>query len=342
MANPGIQPRNPLSSDPPSFAPHPWLANPHAQTVVGRFLGLPASPPSTTAIVPLEDGDRLLVYDSVPPRWSDGRPAAVLIHGLAGCAQATYVVRLARRLLALGIRVVRMNLRNAGEGFGLAVGVYHAGRDDDVRAVVDWLAERAPAAPIAVVGFSLGASIALKLAAELQTRPSPAIDAVLAANPPLELSACAIQIARPENRVYDRSFVRWLKAATVRLHDRFPELGSVDLSPVRSVRDFDDHYTAPRNGFASAEHYYTACSAGPRLGEITAPTLIVHAADDPFIPVSPFLRELNSGPVEVDLATHGGHLGYISREPWLGDRRWLEARLAHWLARRWGLAARKP
>ena len=184
--------------------------------------------------------------------------------------------------------MVRMNLRGAGAGFGLARGIYHAGRTEDVREVVQWLARRAPSSPIALAGFSLGANLALKLAAEAADRPVPGLDCVLAANPPIDLAACARTMLRPENRFYDWNFLRWLRAEVTRLHRHFPDLGPPDLGRVRSVYDFDDRYTAPRNGFASADDYYARSSALPLIPRITLPGLVIHAADDPFIPSEPF------------------------------------------------------
>src|SRR5947209_383718 len=129
----------------PRFEPHPLLPNGHWQTIVGRFFWSRAGvSPSRDVDLPLEDGDRLRVVDSVPAGWKPGDPAAVLVHGLAGCARSPYVVRVAGKLLSKGIRAVRMNLRGAGAGFGLARGIYHAGKTGDVRAVAEWLAEQAP------------------------------------------------------------------------------------------------------------------------------------------------------------------------------------------------------
>jgi predicted alpha/beta-fold hydrolase len=333
--------RAPIGSDGevPLFEPHPWLRTGHAQTIAGRYLsGGSLDLASTAHVVLLDDGDGLSVLESVPGRWCPCDPAAVLVHGLAGCARSPYVVRLARKLAAMGVRVVRMNLRGAGAGFGLARGIYHAGRTEDVRAVVGWLANRAPGSPIALVGFSLGASLALKLAAEMPGRPLEGLDCVIAANPPIDLAACARAMRRPENRLYDWNFVRWLKAEVGRLHRRFPELGSPALGRVRSVYEFDDRYTAPRNGFASADDYYARSSALPLIPRIEHPGLVVHAADDPFIPLRPF--QLASFPpnLALELTERGGHLGYLSRSPWQGGRRWLDARLATWLAGRWGIS----
>jgi predicted alpha/beta-fold hydrolase len=326
----------------PAFVPHPLLRGGHAQTIAGRYLD--AGKPdlaSTIRDVDLADGDRLRLLVSVPDEWSRGDPAALLVHGLAGCSNSPYVVRLARRLLRLGVLVVRLNLRGAGEGFGLARGIYHAGRSEDLRAAAGWLAARAPDSPIAIVGFSLGASLTLKLAAEAADSPLPGLDCVLAASPPIDLSACARAMQRIENRLYDWNFVRWLRSEVTRLHRFFPDLGLPEVDGIRSVYEFDDRYTAPRNGFSSAEDYYSRSSVLHLLSKIDLPGVVVHAQDDPFIPAEMFSRACFPASLRFELTRHGGHVGYVSRKTWLGDRRWLDARLAVWLASRWGISAER-
>ena len=332
-------------ASPIPFAPHPWFRGGHAQTIVGRYLGPNRDGlPSRAETIDLGDGDRLHVFDSVPDGWRPGAPAALLVHGLASSAEAPYILRMARRLNELGVRVVRMNLRGAGDGFGMARRIYHAGRTEDLRAVVDWLSASAEGSPIAVVGFSLGANLALKLAAEASRASYPGVplDCVVAANPPIDLSACCRAMLRRENKLYDWSFVRWLRGEVRRLHARFPDLGPHGIEAVRSVYEFDDRYTAPRNGFDGAEDYYRKSSAGPLAPEIAIPGLVVHAADDPFIPASTFEEVQFPQNVQFELLPAGGHLGYVARAPWRGDRRWLETRLADWLARRWGLETVPP
>jgi predicted alpha/beta-fold hydrolase len=320
----------------PPFEPHPWFRGGHRQTIGGRYLpGWPVRLPAVEHRIDLGDGDRLSVWESVPEGWRPGGPAAVLVPGLCGSAAAPYVVRVAARLLRLGARVLRVNLRGTGSGFGLARGTYHSGRTEDLRAVVGWLAEHAPGAAIALVGFSLGGNLVLKLAAEAGAQPLEGLDCVLAANPPIDLSACSRQLRRPENRLYDRNFVRTLRHDVIRRHAAFPELGPVDLSRVRNLYELDDVYTAPRHGFAGAEDYYARCSAGPLIPKIAIPGLVIHAEDDPFIPPDPF-RDIPFPPhLTLELVGSGGHLGYLSKTRWQGDHRWLDARLTVWLAERW-------
>ena len=325
----------------PRFVPHPLLPNGHWQTIAGRFLpGLAIRLESRGVEVALDDGDRIRVEDSVPAGWQPGEPAAVLVHGLAGCARSPYMIRMAQRLVASGVRVARMNLRGAGLGFGLARGIYHAGKTGDVRAVAKWLASESPGSPIALVGFSLGGNLVLKLAAEASEEPLAGLDCVVAANPPLDLAACCRNMQRSSRRVYDRNFVKLLRAEVRRLHAAFPDLGPPDLDGVATVYDFDDRYTAPRNGFDGADDYYAQSSAGPMLGRIGIPGLVVHAEDDPFIPAETVRGQTFPTSLALELIPTGGHLGYISRSRWGEDRRWLDARLNLWLAERWNLGRR--
>jgi predicted alpha/beta-fold hydrolase len=333
-----LRSRGPVSADPivVPFEPHPWFRGGHAQTIAGRYLpGRRLRLPSTYHEIDVDEGDRLSVLESIPDGWRPGGPMALMVHGLAGCVRAPYLVRVAIRLVGIGVRVVRMNLRGAGAGFGSARGIYHAGRTDDLRAAAQWMARRAPGSPIALVGFSLGANLVLKLAAESALEPLDGLDAVVAANPPLDLAACCRHFQRRENRVYDRHFVHMLHAEITRLHHAFPELGPVRVARSATLLEFDDLYTAPRNGFAGALEYYTRSSAGPLIPQITIPGLVVHAADDPFIPVEPFYQVCFPPNLALELLPFGGHLGYLSRTLWSGDCRWLDTRLTAWLASHW-------
>lgn len=332
------RPKLASAGDFPPFEPHPWLRGGHLQTVAGRYLpGQAVRLRSRYHEVEATGGDRLSVLETIPPGWARGGPVVVMVHGLAGCARAPYVVRVARKLVALGLRVVRMNLRGAGSGFGVARGIYHSGRTEDLRAVVTWLTRRAPGSPVALLGFSLGGNLVLKLAAEAAAEePLLGLDSVLAANPPIDLAACCRAINNPVNRLYDRNFLRLLRRKVAQLHNVFPELGPVDLSFAQTLYDFDHNYTAPRNGFASADEYYERCSAAPRIQQIAVPGLVVHAEDDPFIPAESFRTTAFPAHVQLELVESGGHIGYFSRHRHHGDHRWLDARLAAWLAERFG------
>jgi predicted alpha/beta-fold hydrolase len=199
------------------------------------------------------------------------------------------------------------------------------------------MASRAPESPVALVGFSLGANLVLKLAAEATADPLNTLDCLLAANPPIDLAACCHYMQRPLNRAYDRNFARQLKASVARLHELFPDLGPVDFPKSMTLRDFDDLYTAPRNGFSGAAEYYQKSSAAALVQSIRLPGLVIHSEDDPFIPAEPFRRIRFPSQLALELIPGGGHLGYLSREPWMGSLRWLDVRMTAWLCTHWSL-----
>lgn len=317
-----------------NFRPFPFLTNPHIQTIMGTFLRGSVPPfPVRVSTLPLDDGDRLVMYDSCPKRWRPGGVTALMVHGLGGSHRSAYQERLATLLLPHGIRVVRMDMRGAGKGLPLARRTYNGGCSNDIRAVVAEMRRWDPDARIILIGFSLGGNIVLKLAGEAATWPVPGLEAVAALNPPIDLERCSNLIRQPRNRIYDRHFARILVQQVKRQRHFFPDLPPLRLPADPTLWEFDESFTAPRAGFQGALDYYRRSSSGPLVPAITVPTLIMTSRDDPFVAVEPF-EELPSMPnVEVRIVDRGGHLGFIGPDG-RGRFRWAEPRLAEWIIRK--------
>lgn len=312
-----------------TFRPLPLLGNPHVQTVLGNLLSWTADRHAAKVwTVALSDGDALAVHDSRPPEWRAGGKIAALVHGLAGCHRSGYMRRIANRLTAAGVRVVRIDLRGAGAGATLARKFYNAACSPDVRAVLEALRREAPSSPIVLLGFSLGGNIVLRLAAEAAAaHPVAGLIAVGAVAPPIDLLRCSDLIRRQP--FYDRFYVRQL-IAQVRQHGRhFPDVAGVVFPARATLRDFDEVYTAPRWGFAGALDYYTRASSFPLIPDIRLPCLILTARDDPFVALAPF-QEATPGPgVTIEVTPHGGHLGFLGGDG-AGGIRWAETRVVAW------------
>jgi len=313
------------------FRPLPLLGNPHLQTLLGTWLRGPAFHlGSRERHVLLDDGDRLVLHDSVPELWRKGGRIALLVHGLGGSHRSSHLQRMAGFLLPRGVRVVRMDLRGCGRGTTLARRSYHAGCSDDVRAAVAEVHRWSPTSPLVLVGFSLGGNIVLKLAGEAGSQPVPALERVAAIAPPVDLERCATLIERPRNRLYELHFVRELVALARRRQHYFPDSRPLRFPRRMTLRLFDDLYTAPRSGFADALDYYRRASSLPLLLSIKLPTLILTARDDPFVAVDP-LEMLTAPPnVEVRILARGGHLGFLGWDG-AGGIRWAERRVAEWV-----------
>lgn len=314
------------------FRPLPLIANPHLQTILGSYwTGRIPRYPTRRGHVALPDGDRLVYHDSQPPGWRPGQQVAVLIHGLGGSHQSGYLRRMAARLWEQGIRAIRLDLRGAGHGAALARRTYNAGCSADVRAVVEALHAQAPTSALVLVGFSLGGNVVLKLAGEAAADPLPGLERVAAVAPPIDLERCARLIMLPRNRLYERFFVQALLAQLREQQRLCPNWEPVSLPRRLSLWEFDDRYTAPRGGYASAADYYRRASSLPLVPRIRVPTLLLTARDDPFIAVESF-ESLPAHPaIRVEIAPHGGHLGFLGWDG-SGGIRWAERRLVRWVA----------
>jgi predicted alpha/beta-fold hydrolase len=248
-------------------------------------------------------------------------PALLALHGLEGSSQAHYMRGLADKAWAAGFNVVLLNQRNCGGTEHLGPGLYHSGLTGDAAHVLSELTERDGIERVVVAGYSLGGNLALKLAGDYGDAPPRQLRGVCAVSPVIELAQCVDALERRQNVVYQWNFVRGLKGRMRRKAACQPERYSVEpLSRIRTVRQFDEVYTAPHFGFRDAADYYHRASAMRVIDRIRVPSLIITAEDDPFVPATPFrdARVSGNSHLRVMVTRHGGHCGFIS-EPLNGD-----------------------
>lgn len=312
------------------FSPFPLFPGAHAQTAIASHLPVTALP-SQTQLVTLEDGDQIALEVSKPPSWQPHHPTVIILHGLCGSHEGANLVRTASNVVAQGGRAVRMNMRGCGSGQGLARQLYHSGRSEDIWAALEALHARTPYSPTTLIGFSLGGNQILKLAGELGSSAPSYLAQVIALCAPVDLHRCAALLARPENRFYNRHFVRQLRRDRLEREHFFPDLPQVTLPDELTVYAFDDLYTAPQSGFKSADDYYTQTSAASLVPNITIPCQILFAEDDPFIAAGAFDGIKVPSNVEVYHTTYGGHLGFLGTPGRWGGFRWLDAQIMSWL-----------
>jgi len=318
--------RKEVSPRPAGFSPPAWLVGGHRQTVLGHWLRHLARFPLPVVDLPVDAGEgvRLLLRASWQPGPHQQRPALVIVHGLGGSDASSYAVSMGRHAWAHGWHVLRMNMRGCGGGEALCPLLYNAGLDSDLLAVVDEVARRVRR--VAVVGFSLGANLALLMLGRRQGALPPQLGAVAAVSPPVDLAACADALEAPANRAYQYRFLLMLGDAYRRRSRARPDLFAPGRERgARTVREYDERITAPYGGYESAAQYYERSSAGPWLGAIDRPTLLLAAQDDPLIPASSVERWSLAPSVRREMTATGGHVGFVgpSRAPgwfWAAER----------------------
>ncbi len=277
-----------------------------------------------------------------PLRQGFAAPTVILVHGLEGSSHSQYIVGNANKLWAAGCNVLRMNMRNCGATDALSPSLYHSGLSTDVIAVLRWAIGRG-CRYVVLAGYSMGGNLVLKAAGELGADAPPELMGVVAVSPPMDLRESADALHGWQNRVYERRFLRNLRARYLRKTRLFPAVFAPEpLARVRSIRDFDEWVMAPHCGFRSADDYYQRAGASRVLREIAVPTLVLHACDDPFIRLTTATRAQLEAHAEVTLLepAHGGHCAFLE-EPGPGyDGYWAERALKDFvLARTRAVAA---
>jgi uncharacterized protein len=253
----------------------------------------------------------------------------VLVHGLEGCCDSHYMAGLAAKAWRIGLNVIRLNQRTCGGTEHLARSLYNCGLSTDIQAVVTELSRVDGLESISLIGYSMGGNLILKMAGET-AGTLPSLSGVYAVCPNIDPTQCVAALERPANRMYHDYFFKRLKARILRKSALFP--GKWDLTPLRSmrtVREFDEFYTAPDGGYGSAAHYYDRSGARHVLHNIRVPTVILTAQDDPFIPSSMFNTPAITGNPSINLVVtdSGGHCGFFQRRQNHEDHYWAENRL---------------
>ncbi len=304
------------------FVPRRGLLNGHLQTIVGNFLPRPAfrlMSVTETVEVDSADGSKVLCHC----HWHPGEDASrrltvVMVHGLEGSSDSRYIQGLSARAWNAGCNVVRMNMRNCSDSDVLTPTLYHSGLSDDVGAVVDHYAKRFGLQRVALVGYSMGGNLVLKLAGEWEARAP--LCSVAAVCPAIDLAAGSDALHEPANRLYEWHFLR-------RLMYEMQGIG-----PIRSLREFDDKIVARYCGFSDADDYYYRAAAARVVDRIAVPTLILLAIDDPFIRLTAETRAkiLANPNIHFVETSHGGHCAYLGTEPG-NDIHWAESTIIRYL-----------
>lgn len=323
------------------FRPAWWIPGAHAQTLWGKLLSRPARFPSRRERWETPDGD---FVDLVRVDAPAGSPRLLLLHGLEGSARSHYARGTLSEFHRRGWAADMLIFRSCGDEPNRARRFYHSGETSDLAFVIERLIAQDPEAPLCVAGFSLGGNVLLKFLGERGTAVPEQLRAAAAVSVPFDLERGSRELERGFARVYSRFFVRTLRRKAAEKLARFPDLilpGT--LASVRTLYDFDDRVTAPVHGFENAHDYYSRASSLGYIAGIRVPTLLLSAADDPFLPADVLhrVREIarDVPALEIEFVDHGGHVGFVGGSVPGRPRYYAESRIADFLE---GQLAQRP
>lgn len=331
-----MPPNSPAPFTPRPFRVAPWAPGPHAQTLVARFLRSAHGPVMRRRRWELPDGD-FLDLDFGPDPGPDA-PVVLLLHGLEGGSDRRYVRSACREVAARGMMPVALSFRGCSGEVNRLARMYHSGETSDPAWVLTRLRHLWPTRRVGAVGFSLGGNVLLKLLGE-GGAGAGLVEAAVAVSVPMDLAAgCDLLERTAMGRAYTRFFLRSLKRKVRAKSALLAGLADLDaILAARTLREFDDAATAPIHGFTDATDYYRRCSSAAFLGGVRVPTLVLHAADDPFLPTAAFPAGLLLANPAITLALQerGGHVGFMEGAPW-APRYWADEEAARFLAERLG------
>jgi uncharacterized protein len=301
-----------------------WLPGGHAQTIYAALLGRKAGVEYRRELWDSPDGDRIAV-DFPQPEPAAALRILVLFHGLEGSSQSHYARWLMRAAVRRRWLALVVHFRGCGGLDNLLPRAYHSGDADEADWVLGAVGARWPRAQIFAAGVSLGGNV---LAKWLGERGASVLQAAAVISVPFDLMAGGQNLSRGVcGAIYGSYFLRTMRSKALRFARRHPGLIETErIRASRTLRQFDDAFTAPLHGFRDVTHYWTSASSFGQLGSVQTPLLALNAANDPFVPAASLPKASQvSRHVILEQPEQGGHAGFVQgRVPgdleFIGDR----------------------
>jgi hypothetical protein len=297
------------------------------QTLYPSLFRRRVPPPLERERLELPDGDFL----DLDWTTDTGSMVVLVLHGLEGSLESHYASGILTALASHGFTAVLMYFRNCSGTPNRLPRTYHSGETGDLASVMEHIRTRFPGRPVTAIGYSLGGNVLLKWLGEQGNAAQ--VTTAVAISVPFDLNACALKLETGLSRIYQHHLVTKLRNAVIsKASIHVPPFPLERLGELRTFRQFDDAITAPLHGFRDVDDYYSRSSSTQYIRNIRVPTLILHAADDPFIPVDAIPDDSDLSPaVTLELSRYGGHVGFVAGSSPASPRYWLEQRIVEHL-----------
>ncbi len=248
--------------------------------------------------------------------------AVILSHGLEGSSDRHYMRGMTKAFNSRGWDSVAFNFRGCSGEMNRVAAMYHSGKTEDLHTVIEHVLNTRRYKSLTIAGFSLGGNLTLKYAGERGNSILPQIKCAIGISAPCDLVSSTAEIEKMKNIIYAKRFLSSLVKKVKEKEHLLPPGISRDYETVKTIRIFDDRYTAPLHGFVDAMDYYRKCSSRRFIAQTAIPTLILNAKDDPILGPDcfPYEEAMNSSKLFLEVPERGGHMGFITfsrdREYW--------------------------
>lgn len=291
------------------FNPKSVFKNGHLGTLIPHFFSHSKLKIFTRMRLNTPDGDFLEVDKII----NNNKTLAVLCHGLEGSSDSNYIHNMAALLSQKNFDIVAINYRGCSGTPNHKLRMYHSGATDDIHFVISQFEDDYE--ELVLIGYSLGANMVIKYNGEKTFTKSPKLKASVGISAPCDLAASSEVISKKENYMYEKRFLISLTEKVKLKAKKYPDQINLDLLPrTKTLKDFDNYFTGPIHGFKDADEYYELNSSNRFLSNISRPTLIINAINDPFLDYNTFPYEQAQQSEYVHLLTpkYGGHVGFMS------------------------------
>lgn len=311
-----------------SYRAPAWLPGGHLQTLYASLLAPRPRVAYRRERWNTPDGDFIDLDWAQIRNAADANPLVVLFHGLEGNSRSQYASALMAATRDRGWRGVVVHFRGCGGELNRLPRAYHSGDS----AEIDWILRRLkldnPSIQLFAAGVSLGGNALLKWLGEQRDAANAIVAGAASISAPVDLTASGDALGRGFNMIYTRNFLATMRRKTLAKLALFPELCDRErMLNSRTLREFDNIVTAPLHGYRDTDDYWTRASSKPLLRHIAAPTLMINARNDPFLPAAalPAAGEL-SAKVTAEFPPTGGHVGFVTGV-FPGQLDWLPQRM---------------
>ncbi len=293
-----------------NYRPPIWLRNGHINTFYPYFFRRKIHHNYQRVRYTTPDDD---FFDVDWLTFKDNRRLVILLHGLEGSSGSQYIMGTTHALSHHGFDISAINFRSCSGEMNLQPVMYHSGWTIDLHQFITTATSEYE--EIFICGFSLGGNVTMKYCGDKTNVINDKIKAVVGVSVPCDLRAGSIKLMEMQNHFYELKFLETLIHKVKLKHLQFPEI--IDISKIDGIKtlwDFDDHFTGPYHGFKDAEDYYNTCNCLQFLDQISIPALVVNALDDSFLPASSYPFEQAESNENLFLMTpkYGGHVGFTT------------------------------